>query len=233
MAADDIERRRLPEHATEMEPDDDVRHHLHGRLAQRRERRLEIFDRPIEVIDLANRLRSSDHVHHRGIDPGRFHRERTPPVSEGRMNRDPQLRMVPSQPLEHRKETLVADLVAPIRAAGEQKTLQSLPLDHLAHLAIEHLRGSRRQHRLEDLRPAVLAVESAGAGGDGKGRKTVPRAAAQLRAGVILERRGGEADRPGRNHRARAFELGNKLAIERRIFQLLDAAELFQPTHGP
>ena len=53
---DDVERRGLAEDAPVVQADDDVRHHLHRRRAQRRQRRLEILDRAVEVVDLADGL---------------------------------------------------------------------------------------------------------------------------------------------------------------------------------
>ena len=56
MAAHDVERRGLAEQAAVVQADDDVRHDLHRRRAQRRQRRLEVRDRALEVVDVADRF---------------------------------------------------------------------------------------------------------------------------------------------------------------------------------
>ena len=58
---------------------------------------------------------------------------------------------------------LVLDFVAPVRAARQQKTLQILQQDEIAHLAIEHLGIRRGDHGRQNLRLAMVAVERAGA----------------------------------------------------------------------
>ena len=121
----------------------------------------------------------ADDVHHRRVDAGRLHRSRARCVEQRRVDRDLQMREIALEPFDHRVVALVADLVAAVRAAGQQEALQILRSHQLAHLAVEHLRGGRRDHRLEDLRLAVVAVERAGAGGDGERREGVLAAALQ------------------------------------------------------
>src|SRR6266542_3118846 len=161
MPAHDVERARLADDAAVVQADDDVRHDLHSCRAQRGERRLEIVDGAVEMIDVADRLLGPDHVHHRRVHTRDLHQPCAALIEQRRVNRDLQIGIVALELLDDRVEALVADLVTLGRSAGEQESAQVLCDDQVAHLAIEHFGRGRRDHRLEDLRLAVVAHQRA------------------------------------------------------------------------
>jgi hypothetical protein len=231
MPRNDVERPRLADDAPIMEADDDVRHDLHRRRAKRREGRLEILDRAVEVIDVADRLVGADDVHHRRVDTGGLHALRARLVEERRMDRDLEIRIVALQPLEHRVVALVLDLVALRRAAREQEAAQVLRGDQLTDLAVEHVGRGCRNHRLQDLRLAVVAIERAAAGGDRERRECVLAAAFELAARVRLECRRREADRAADRGGLRALAFGEDGSVEGRILEDVDRREGIEPAH--
>ncbi len=112
---------------------------LHPGRGQGGQRRLEILNRAVEVVDLADRLIRADHIHHRGIDARSLHPPRAGLVGQGGVDGDLQIREVALQPLDHRIEPLIPDLIAPVRSARQQKALQTLRADQVTHLAIQIL----------------------------------------------------------------------------------------------
>src|SRR5205085_8779414 len=99
-----------------------------------------------------------------------------------RMHRDLEVGKVALEPGDRRQEALVANLVAAVRAAGEQKALQVVEPREVADLALERFRSARGNHRRQDLRLAVITVETAGAAGDRERRKALLAAAGKLGA---------------------------------------------------
>ena len=139
--------------------------------------------------------------------------------------------MIALQTLDDREVALVGDLVALVRAARQQEALQVLAVDHLAHLAIEHRGIGRGDHRLEDLRLAVVAIERAAAGRHRERRECVLAAAFQIAARVRLERRRREADLATAHRFARALEVGDQAGVEFGVLELLDGRNGFEPAH--
>ena len=231
VARHDVERRALAQDAPIVQPDHDVGHDLHRGRAQGAQRRLEVLHRPLEVVDLADGRLRADHVHHRGVDARRFHRLRARAVEQRRVDRDLEVREIALQALDRGVVALVADLVGAVRSPGEQEAAQRAAGRHRAHRALERFRSARGDHRLEDLRPAVLAHQGAGARGDGERGKCVAAAAAELAARVRLEGGRGESDLAPGGGGAGALALGEELRVELRPLELLHGADAFEPAH--
>ncbi len=224
--------RGSPRYVTVMQADHDMRHHFHPRGCERGQCGFEILDRPVQVIDITDRLFGADHIHHRRIDTGRFHRFRPRLVDQGRMDRDLQMRKIVLELFHHRIEALIFDFVALVGAAGEQKALQILQQHEIAHLAVQHLRRGGRDHGLENLGLAMIAIERACPGRDRKGREAVLVAAGEFARGIFLEGRRRKADRPPRNGSRGGLHLSQQGGVERRVFQGFDGGEFVTPAHA-
>lgn len=231
MPRHDVERPRLTPQFPVMQADDDVRHDRHAGGAQSVQRRLEILDRPIEVIHLADGIGIADHVHHRHIDPGRLHALRARGIQQGGVNGDAQAREIVLQALEDREIAVVFHLVAPVRAAGKQKPLQPAGADHLAHAGLEGFRVLRRDHRRQDFGLAMIAVERTGAAGDGESRKTVTAAAAEFVIGEGTEARREETQRREWPCRRLPLQRRDQCGIKRKFVERLHRLDRCHPGH--
>jgi hypothetical protein len=72
-----------------VQADHDVRHDLERCPGEVPERSLEIRDRPLEVVDLLDRILRADHVEHRGVDAGCLDALRGVARDERGVHRDP------------------------------------------------------------------------------------------------------------------------------------------------
>ncbi len=212
-----------------MKPNHDMRHHRHPRFGKRGEGGLEIGDRTVEMIDLADRLLGADDVDHRHIDAAFRHLAHILARSERRMDRDAEPGKIALETGEHRIISPVGHFVAPIRASREKKAAQPLPRDHLAHHGLEMLGRARRDHRLEDLRLAVVAIERAPPAGDGEGREVHLAATLEFFGGVGAETRGEEAERGQRTGKRLALERLDQFVIERDVGPVLERGDPFTP----
>src|SRR5581483_3980586 len=98
--------------------------------------------------------------------------------------------------LDDRIVALVADFVAAVGTAGQEEPAQILRGDQLAHFTVEHLGIRRGNHRLENLRLTVIAVQCTSAGCHRKRGKAVLAATLELATRIGLERGRRETDRP-------------------------------------
>ena len=104
-----------------MKADHDMRDDFHRGRRQRGERRFEVGDRAVEMIDVADRLLRPYHVSHGHIDTGRFHVFGAPFVEQGRMCGNAQIGKLVLEFLDGRVIALVRHFVAPIGTAREEE----------------------------------------------------------------------------------------------------------------
>jgi hypothetical protein len=230
--ADDLERPKLAQHPAVSEADDDVRHHPHRGRNERREGCLEVGDRPVKVIDLADRRLGSDHIEHRIVDPRSGKAFGPRPIHQARVGCDAQIGEVGLESRDRRQEALERHLVPPVRAARQKKSREIAGRGPGADLAFQHLRPGRGNHRLQNLRLAMVAVERARATRDRERRKAATPAAFEVvgRVGAKARRRclQGQADPrapcpPQTRH---------PLAIELQVLERLDRLQRRQYLGG-
>jgi hypothetical protein len=229
VACADVERAFLTQQPAIVQANDDVGDDFHVRCTQCSERRLEILHGAVEMVDVADRLLSADHVHHGGIDTSRCHQPCARLIEQGGMNRDLQFRKITFELFDDGVIFLVLDLVAPVGATRQQKPFQVLQQNEVAHFSIEHFRARCRYHRLEDLAAAMVTVQRAGPAGHGECRERVFRAPGQLARLVLAKGGCGEADRakwPGARVRLHG---GDKARVEERILKWFDGGEAIDP----
>ena len=124
---------------------------------------------------------------------------------------------------------LVFNLVAATRATGEREPLQTVGADQDANFTIELSGSGRRDHGLEDFRLAVIAVQRARPGGNGKRWEAVVGTAAQLGRGVILERWCRESEYSTAGRFSTALQFADQGGVERRVLKLLDPTDPLEP----
>ncbi len=222
-----LERVPLAEHPPVVQSDDDVRHDLERGLGEVPKRFLEVRDRPLQVIHLLDGVLRADHVEHRRVDARLFHAPRRVARDERRVNGDAERGKRILDAPDRRVERAVLDLVPVVRAAGEEHPPRA-GCDLIVDDAPQRLRRARRDHRLEDLRLAVVALQLAVAAGDRHGRPGALPAARDLARRKDLERRDVEVDRSGSPAR---LERADERRVEGRNLERLDAARGLEPGH--
>ena len=115
--------------------------------------------------------------------------------------------------------------------AGRQEAVEALGFDQAPDFLVENVRPCGRDHGLENLLLAVIAVEPAGPRRNRKCRKAVLVAAAQLGAAVFLEGRRRKANRPRLGGPSLPLELIDEHPIEFGVLQVLDPAQRIKPCH--
>ncbi len=100
------------------------------------------------------------------------------------------------QLFQRRVETLIADFIAPVGAAGKQEPPEVFAVHHRADLRLEFFGRKRRDHRLQNACMAVLTIKRTGAARHGKRRKAVFAAAFKLAGAIGFESRCREPQRP-------------------------------------
>jgi hypothetical protein len=133
--------------------------------------------------------------------------------------------------LHDRQVAPVIDLVLLVGATREQEPVQVVVFDQVPDFLVQDLGPRRRDHRLEDLLLAVIAIEPAGGRRDRKCRETVLAAAVEFRARILLERRRREADWPRLPAVRARLEFVDERPIEFRVLQVLDRRECVIPSH--
>ena len=174
------------------------------------------------MIDIADRFLRADHVRHGNVDARRLHALGAPLVEQSRMCGNAQVGKIPLELLDGRIIALVRNLVTAIGAARQQEAAQILEQDQIAHFTLEFRRARRRDHRLEDFRLAMVAIERAGPAGDRESWETCLAAALQLIAGIGSEGWGEKPQHAKRMLLRRALQRLDQRPIERQLIERFD-----------